>query len=259
MSDGIPVIIPLGTGSFSENLELRILLRSIERHLKGHGEIYLATTACPNWVNQDSLNVVPIPDRWQTCKDANLWEKTIETLRKHKIGQFIFAADDNVFMQDVDADKIPLIYNPRGLQHFRQPPFNRWRLRMLNTLNWARMHAGITLNDRNFDAHVPQLFNGHAILGRLEEAPYNREPGLCIYTAWRVLEHLYDPMPEALPQEQYKWTFQNECAELIQSLSDKDLQSRLFIGYNDGAISGGLLKRLLKIFPQQSIYEREGL
>ncbi len=253
----IPVLVPLGTGSHSDDWELRLLLRSMDRHLHGVGEVYLITTNCPNWVNRNEIKVVPVADRHSTCKDANLWEKVIKTLRLYGIGEFIFCADDNLFMQDVEATDIPTLYNSRGIASFQQPPETIWRKRMAHTLDWA--NGFFPLLDRNFDVHAPQIFNGNAILQHLENAPWDREPGLGIYTAWRVLEHLHEgKLPEMAPQSECKLTLQNECTELIQSMSDSDFQGRLFLGYNDGAVAGGLIPRLKRIFPEKCRYEKEG-
>ena len=82
---------------------------------------------------------------------------------------------------------------------------------------------------------------------------YGKQPGLTIYTVWRVVT---DSWRYSVEQSRHKLTLEKECAETIERLTDDGLQARLFLGYDDGAARGGILDRLARIFPQKSRFER---
>lgn len=242
------VIIPLGDGSKVDNEELRILLRSIETNLKEHGKIYLVTSRCPEWINKDTVEVVNIPDHYGNNKDANLHEKTLRTIEKYGIHNFLWCADDNCIMKPVVACEIPILYNRKARSDFDNS--GKWGKRVKNTFEWADSR-GVHL-DHHFECHAPQIFNGDKLLKGMKNVDYINQPGLTIYTTWRVVTDSYK---NALPQGDYKNTYEMETEESMRNRKDSELESRLFIGYNDSAIESGLIGRLRRIFPNKSRYE----
>lgn len=250
MGKGKPdVIIPLGNGSAKGNWEVRFLLRSIAMHLKGYGNIYLVTDNCPGFINRATVNVIPIKDTYADNKDANLHKKVLAVLQGYDVDDFVFCADDNAFLQDMDAASIPVLHNPRGRDHFAILPHTIWRKRVTNTFEWAEKR-GLQLR-HNYECHAPQLFHGQAILEGMKDVDYISQPGLTIYTTWRVLEGI----PDSIPQEQCKWTFNGECAETLKAMSDAELCSKPMIGFDDGFVVGGGMERFANLFPEPCKYE----
>lgn len=244
------VIIPLGPGSSHDNLELRYLLRSIETNLQGYNRVFVVSTCAPEWLDKDALTVVEIGDIYDHNKDANLHRKTLETIKQYGVGWFIWCADDNAFMQPVKAGWLPTLHNYRKREEF-QGDGGTWRIRVANTFAWASSR-GVEL-PYNYECHAPQLFDGRALLEGMKGVDYGKQPGLTIYTTWRVVT---DSWRYSVEQSRHKLTLEKECAETIERLTDDDLQSRLFLGYDDGAARGGILDRLARIFPQKSRFEK---
>jgi hypothetical protein len=244
------IIIPLGRGSTSDNAELRFLLRSIDAHLKNYGRVFLATDCAPDWLS-DEVTVVEVKDIYSDNKDANLHHKILKVLDKHDVGDFVFCADDNCFLQDIAAAAIPALANGKARASFEGDSLSKWQRRVRNTLEWAD-GQGAKL-EHHCECHCPQLFHGALLRERLPKVDYTAQPGLTIYTTWRVLT---DTWRGALPQAQYKTTMENECGETLARMSDAELCARPFLGYNDGGVTGGLLDRLARIFPSKSRFER---
>jgi len=247
---GPPVIIPLGRGSARGDCELRYLLRSIDRHLKGHGGIYLVTDRCPGFINRNTVNVVKAGDAHADNKDANLHDKVLAVLRGYDVDDFIFAADDNVVMQDVDAAMLPVLHQTRTSDTCGEAT-SRWGRRLAHTLDWAASRGAAVSHP--LECHAPQLFHGRAILEGMDAVDYASQPGLTIYTTWRVLDGTWR---DAVPLEGYKTTLENRDATRLMDMTDADLKARMFLGYNDGAVACGMLDRLARLFPSRSIYER---
>ncbi|MBO4513845.1 MAG: hypothetical protein J5746_13890 [Victivallales bacterium] len=242
------VIIPLGSGSRVGNAELCLLLRSIDRHLKNYGRIFIATDSPPEWLDTDAVTVVNVPDSHTDNKDANLHDKILTVIAEHDVSDFVFCADDNCFMQDIAAGAIPILRNGKARASFYGEGLNRWKTRMHNTFEWAETQ-GASLKF-HYDCHAPQLFDGRQLAERLPAVDYSASPGLCIYTAWRVLTGTLEP---AHKQDAFKLTLESAPGA---GMTRATLESRLFLGYNDSAAEGGLLDLLFQIFPDPSPFER---
>lgn len=243
------VIVPLGNGSKIGNMELRMLLRSIDVNLKDHGRIFLATHYAPDWVNQDYVTVVDIDDGYKGNKDANLHRKTLETIRRFGIEKFVWCADDNCFMQPVKALEIPDLHTGRGVDSFQGT--GRWHVRVRNTFKWAKEHG----TDVKYchEVHVPQLFNGQALLEAMRKVDYMSDPGLTIYTTWRVALGTCDNAVDCTP---YRVTVENNANDALSRHTDDTLKDKMMLCYADPAVNAGLMNNLSRIFPHKSRFER---
>ena len=244
------VIIPLGRGGTGDNTELRYLLRSIDAHLKNYGRVFLATDCAPDWLS-DAVTIVEAGDIYSDNKDANLHRKILRVLDKYEVGDFVFCADDNCFMQDIAAGAIPTLVNGKPRPNFEGENLSKWQKRVKHTLEWADSQGAHL--EHHYEVHCPQLFHGAALREKLAKVDYVAQPGLTIYTCWRVLT---DTWRDALPQAQYKTTMENECGETLAAMTDAQLCARPFLGYNDGGVKCGMLNRLARLFPEKARFER---
>lgn len=252
-SSPVDVVICLGNGSHSDNDELRILLRSIERNARGIGRVVIAGHA-PEWVQ--NVETLDMDDPHRHNKDANLWEKTLEAIRRFSMKRFLWCADDNAFTQTVDVRDMPVIYNARGIGIFSSG--STWHNRMRHTLEWcAGLNPGFPADRMNFDCHAPQVFDGRAVLNFADIAKWDRQPGLCIYTAWRALEAEaypgWKPWENAVEMTTVKSTWEKPT---MRPTPD-DLRGRMFCGYNDiGFLEFSVREALFGLFPEKSRYEK---
>lgn len=239
-----PVIIPLGEGSTHNNAELRFLLRSLERNALDLGEVYVASTCPPEWLQ--GACVVPIPDTHAHCKDANLVDKTLRVIERCKLDSFAWCADDNAIVQPVRLAEIPLLYNERVRKDFNNG--SKWHRRVLNTFAWADS-LGVPL-EHSFESHAPQFFaDAQTLAQRMRRTPYAKGDGLTIMSAFRVA---MGKTTGGLPQSRWKDTYEKECEEAVKAATF----GKPFVGYNDGGINCGILERLEELFPQKSRFER---
>lgn len=247
MEGNIPIIIPLGNGSKYGNDELKLALRSIEKNAVGVGDVYLITTSCPEWIDRTRLNVVPIPDIYSDCKDANLFNKVHETLKRYDIGTFVFMADDNAILKRTVLSEIPNIHNHRPNAFFYSENASKWQRRVRNTLEWAKS-LGVCL-EHNFEAHCPALLDGELIRKRMGSFKYYPDStnGKTIITTWRVVT---DSWHDSQSQLDWKDTYELPCTA-------RDIRfDKPFIGYNDTGF-GCIRERLFKEFPEKSRWEKQ--
>lgn len=238
------IIIPLGSGSKSDNDELRILLRSLEANAIGLGRIIVVSDCAPSWLDRSRVTVLKMGDAHAHNKDANLIDKTIAAIREFNLDSFCWFADDNVLMQPLCLSDIPIIRNRRSKSDFADDGI--WHRRVFRTFEWAES-LGVHLT-HNYETHVPQYFT-HArdLAARLANVDYQTPPGLSIMTLFRVL--LGDVPKLSEPQDAWKETYQEDCSGKHIPLA------KTFVGYNDAGFSTGLRKRLFEAFPARSIYE----
>lgn len=241
------IIIPLGNGSQSNDDELKILLRSIDRNLKGYGRVFLVTSYCPSWIDMSKVTVVSVEDIYHDNKDANLHLKTLKTIELCNVKNFVWCSDDNVFMQPMYAGMIPTIHNHRHNDEFKHGEQNRWRNRVRHTLDWADSRGAHL--EHQYECHCPQLFDGQALLEGMKGVDYGKQPGLTIYTTWRVVT---DSWHGSLDQRDYKATYEKQDDKNYMT---DDLKARMFCGYNDSCFLNGLRERLFKEFPEKGRFE----
>lgn len=148
----IDIMYPLGTGSTWQDNEIRFSLRSVEKHLKGVGKVYVVGNK-PNWL----VNVVHIPAKdTNKIPDINICAKTLRACRSDISDTFLFMNDDHYLLSDFQADKFPFLHSGDLLARIQKRTKDDYQKRLVNTFN-ALMTNGLKTN--NFDIHVPILYN----------------------------------------------------------------------------------------------------
>lgn len=236
-ADPVDVIIPLGPGSVDgQNDELKILLRSLEICCTGVGRIIIVTDCPPDWLDPDTVCILPMGDKHDDNKDANLIDKTLAAIEKFNVKSFIWMADDNVIMRPLDLREAPKVFNNRTRSSFTDQRI--WHNRMRHTFD---VFPQLTCN---FDSHTPQPFkNAAKLLQAMRSVNYQAKPGLCIMTAF------YAAMGEidgGIDQNTVKTTAGKDF--------DGDIDTRLYLGYDDKGFPS-IKRKLFSIFYDHSHYE----
>ena len=262
-------IIPLGTGSKSNNDELRLLLRSLERHARNLGRVVVVGDALPDWLT--SVEVVKRGDPCPANKDANIIDKVAQAVRDLGINQFVFSADDNLLLRDCDCEDIPVLRTNRTQGCFApnaklkevkgkdgkstpaaEVDWNRWRERVYHTF-WLAEEWGVPMRN-DYEAHAPQLYRDAAlILDGLKTVRYHSGVGYSICSLFRLIEGRAAGKPvEAQAHPFFKATWEDA------GLLAPPAPTQVFGGYNDDAFLAGLKGWLFAIYPQASRYEADG-
>ena len=235
------IVIPLGSGSKHNNFELRMALRGIDRFVRDPGQVYIVSDQLPEWVQ----NVIHLPadDPHKHNKDANIIDKLLLATACPELSEeFIFWSDDQILLKPCCLHKLPAIYNPRRRRDFNAPRI--WHRRMRNTFDYLQKRNKFL--ECNYESHTPQRFNKKLFSALFRSADYAREPGYCINT----LYFGFYGTGGKLEQSMVKSTCEQPL-KLNQLPADK-----LFLGYNDAALQGGLKPLLEAYFPTPCSYEK---
>lgn len=235
--------MPLGPdNSGCNHEELRIVLRSLEKHAKNLGKVFIVTDCGPSWLK--NVRLIAHGDPHKHNKDANLIEKVITACNCDDLSdKFIFWSDDQALVQDYDLYSHTPVYNNRTVQWFiKANSTNRWIKRMLNTFKMLQDRGkGINFN---WESHTPQPMNKHLFPSIMESVDFRANEGMAINTTYFGLLEA----PPIIEQQMIKDTFENS--------HQSPVFKHPFIGWNDSGYTGGLRKVLLDTYKESSKYEK---
>lgn len=251
----IDILIPLmHNGSKYNNLELRYCLRSIEKHLKDYGNIFIVGEK-PEWIQ----NVIHIPHP----DNINNWQRAWNIYRKITAGinwvdeslggadwspikklsdNFLFMNDDHYLLTDYVAGEFP--YYHRGeinLNSFinNQPQYKQY-------INTTRISNRLYCYD--FDVHCPVVYNQHIFKKVFEDLKWP-EYGYAIKTVY--CNNMIDTT-NWVPCEDLKF---------IERITQKEsiyhaLEGRQWFSIGDRALKDGKMQEVLQeLYPEPSKYE----
>lgn len=238
------LIIPLGIGSKSNNDELRILLRSVQKYAVGLGRVIIAAARIPEWLDTSKCEAILVLDTHYGNKDANIIDKVLSAIVKLDVDSFVFAADDNVFMRRTVLSEIPVLHSAKTRKDYGNS--NLWQQRMCNTFDY--FNANGTKLVHSYETHCPQFFgNAKELSALVAQLPYKTYPGLTIMSAFRCVMPLSD---SELSDKYCDYAFYRQ--DMNKILYDKN-----FLSYKDETFIGaGLREALFDFFREKSIYEK---
>ena len=241
----VDVVIPLSNESCSNNDELRICLRSIDKYAEDVGRVIICTTADVPWLS-GNVDILAIPDSERHLKDANLIHKVLTAIEQKSItGKFAFFSDDQCILKSLRLAELPPIYNNRSKEHFNKTTASRWQNRLLNTFNFLE-NRGIKLT-HNYESHTPQVYEAPKVIKAMTNINYRIQPGFTINTLFMGLIGITG----GVIQNKMKVTLENEKDSIDNLPLDK-----YFCGYKDEGFQSGLRELLFKEFSNPCKYEK---
>jgi len=248
----VSIVIPIATGSTASrwnNTELRYALRSVERYLKGYGEVFIVGQA-PTWLH--NVTVIPATDHDRTYyKERNIFNKIMLACQDDRVtADFLFMNDDHFLLREFEAGEFPW-YHEGNLSHHLKRTDPYWQT-IQNAVNWFFRQG---MNDNAyFDVHCPILYN-KAIFRHLIHLDWELKSGYPIKTMYGHFFRNYaqDPFPcaDSDPVKDLKITGAKAYTEIKALIKD-----RLFFSTNDNCRDGGMEAVLQEIYPNKSKYER---
>lgn len=239
----VDIVIPLGDApSDTNNLELRIALRSIHKFGSSVGNIWIVTANPPDWL--DNVKILRYPDTFNDNKDANLITKVLAACSNEDLSdKFIFWSDDQVLNRAADLNDFTPAYNSRGLTRFSDPnKRSKWGNRMYNTLAYIeKLHYNTSIN---WDSHLPQPIDKNMFIRIMSKIGYYKGPGMCINTAYFG------------SRNEQPVTYQEDVKDTYESEYNGEEPTKMFIGYNDKGFNSGLKELLLTKFGDPCKYEK---
>jgi hypothetical protein len=243
MEDKFDLVIPLGTGSRMEDIELKYCLRSFEKNFKQLGNVYIVGTK-PKWLSDKAIHV-KFKDTEYHNKDGNIIDKVkVACLIPEISQQLIWSCDDHLISQPMIFEDFKPCY-VQDVKVIDYPTSSSWHKRLQHTYKYLKSKG---LTTKNFDSHIPQVIDKSLFIKIANDFPYKTSPGFCINTMYfNAIKEVGDPIAD-----------KRLCVEKkkkgIEYVINKKLNTCKYVMYNDiGLIL--LLPFIMFTFVDKSKYE----
>ena len=147
------IVYVLGKGSVFDNNEMRLSLRSIEKHLKDYGRVFIVGL-CPDWLE----NVTHIKwDDTEKIPDKNIMLKLKKACETPEISDdFLFFNDDHYLLSPYSAPEFPYYYCKDLFTEVKKRRGDSYGQRTANTMEYLKKND---LPTKYFDVHTPIIYN----------------------------------------------------------------------------------------------------
>jgi hypothetical protein len=232
------ICIPLNNRSTQKNLELRYCLRSIEKHLRGVGEVFIIGY-CPEWVQ----NVTHIPfdeDPRNRFRDRNIMNKMLAACEDERVSDnFIMVHDDHFLLTNYEVGAFPYYHCGHMV-----PGQGQYGDTKRNTEQLLSPLAGIPI--LNYDAHCPILFNKEKFM-KVTNVDWSKWYGYCLKTLYCVMNGMTGEYMDDL-----KIRMPLKADKINQAIV-----GRSWFSIGDRCWTEGGMKEVLQtLYPTPSKYER---
>lgn len=239
----VDVMIPLGIGSKNADLELRMCLRGIEKHLTNVRNVYIIGER-PKWIT----NII-----WKSAKDERSSRyKERNIFKKIKLAcslpelsdDFLFLNDDHFLLSNFDASKFPYHY-----KCFLSDTMLKNQGNYRRTMNHTKKYLkSIEKEELDFDTHCPILYNKDLFLKSFEGINWNIDYGYGIKSMYCGINGIKgDHVPDCKIQTK-------QSSEKIRSI----ISDRQYFSIGDGGFTHDMKMILEELYPNTSKYEKQG-
>lgn len=161
------VVYTLGTGSEWDNNEIRYSLRSIEKHLKGYGKIFIVGE-CPEWLT----NVIHIPFNESGHASKNILDKLMLACNDERVSEdFMFFNDDFFLIANTNIKNYPF-YFQNHLPREKKSSDDYYNEYTHNTYLELKKRGLPTFN---FDVHHPIIYNKKKFIEILSQYDFSKK------------------------------------------------------------------------------------
>lgn len=237
----IDIIYPLAKGSRLTNLELRYSLRSIEKHCRNVGKIFISGDNL-DWLQ----NHVHIPSEpIYQCKDANINRAYYDVCISGQLSdEFLIMNDDFFFLEDCDLNEFVNYQRDYDLKGH----FEKYGNRNYPYIKSIHRTMELTKGGQHFDLHIPMKCNTKNFIKCFEK-----------YEKYMSDENA--PLIRSL----YGNMFIKDAPIMKDVKIDRYLQPKLatfvfmgkpFVSFGDRGLNKFTINELRRLFPKASKYER---
>lgn len=240
-SESIDIVIPLGSGSVNNDVEIRIALRSIEKNAIGYRKIYIIGCTPSFLLNNERICLIPLKE-FKCNKEARISEKIRWAFNNLDVTQKIaFWNDDYVLLKKIDIRTIPN-YHKGNLYRKKNKGYQKI---LNNTRNYLILNKH---GDLNFDCHVPIIYDRNNFLSIKEQWDDSvKGSGFCAKSLYG--NNFCSDDNIRIKDIKLGSNWNKKINKIIR-------QKRWIISYSDNALKNGFAEWLLKTFPNKSSFEK---
>jgi hypothetical protein len=238
----VDVVIPLGTGSLKNDIELKYCLRSLEKNLINLGNVFLVGHK-PDWIK--GVIHIECQDSNKQNKDANIIRKVTKACQHYRLREnFIRLSDDQVLLKEMNGSA-PLL---------RDIDMNEWLLKMQKINRWKKRFRNTAMlfkKPANFDTHTPQPYKKSEFvqLETIYPDVYKEKGG---YTINSLYFNHFD-----YQSDKYSVVYKAEVREPLGFVKiGEKIKGKLYLSHNGDGLNEHLLSYLNTLFPDKSKFEK---
>lgn len=165
------IIIPLRDFSMHNNIELRYCLRSIEKHITGYDDIYIACKSLPKWIT-NVKHVISSDVQRYGYTAMNIFTKIKHALDDTQDENVLLLSDDYFLTCDINTKNISY-YNKGDIdasyqQRDANEPYSQtlvntysYLFRRMSTTHDCDLHYPIIINKEKLLSIIPDTWNVH--------------------------------------------------------------------------------------------------
>lgn len=239
------IVIPLGSGSKHNNLELRYALRSIEQYVsfsafEGPGNIFIVGDR-PEFIHHViHIQAYDTPEsKW---KEQNIFLKVMAAIDDPRLSDdFILFNDDHFLLEEFDIEKV--FFKGRLDFSLRQRTLHE---SYANTIrNTLQMYP----NSLDYDVHCPMVMNKDLFRAWVAHAEWHVPFGFSI-------QSLYG---NGLAQKMGAQVFHHEDCKIRTPMTPAEIRGTIvdwkFFSIGDEALNDNMKQVLQELYPNKSDYE----
>lgn len=235
------LIIPIKSGTIP--IELKYSLRSLDKYLKGLGNVFIIGERIHQLKGLKYLYFKD--DRQSRWKERNIYKKIMVACKSKDVSEdFVFLNDDHFLTKEFDINSLPF-YHKGDLQDTMVKNSGDYR-KSLNHSRKLLSEAGKKTLD--FDTHFPIVYNKKKFIDTF----------VCDGIDWNipfgyVIKSVY------CNYNDIDGEFGGDCkvqAKLTYEQIKEKIGDRSFFSTSDGSINDDMIKYLNELYPNKSKYER---
>lgn len=231
------VVIPLGSSTASNHIELRYCLRSIEKYVPNLGNVFIVGEK-PSWL-RSAFHLPEHDQKGWSAKERNIFRKLLKAVGSRLVSDdFLYFNDDMFLLAPWKGDyyfKGTLADSFAGLSDS-----NYHKRTIANTL--AYLGGGY-----DYDGHAPIEMNKQKFLETVNNASWFIPHGYGIKSLYCNLNEI---------EGQYYPDLKIHQACNYFSLSNQ-LQNRRYFSTTDGVTNSDMEHMWEMLYPNKSVYEKD--
>ena len=242
----VDVVYPLSAESLWDDNELRYSIRSLEKHFKNLGKIYIIGHL-PDFIKPDDYNIIhiPFPDSYTENKDANLIAKLLRACQEESLtDEFLFMSDDQYILQDVYAENMVPFYSVK-LAERRYRTNNKWERRLQRTYQALKARGK---EGYEYDTHAPVIMQKELFKEVMLTYDWGATPGYCINSLY--FSHTRDEHVQRDVQVVRVTHTKEDRPALVERIADA-----CYLNHNDVALKGPIKEIIEEEYPEPSPFE----
>lgn len=243
----IDIVIPLGTGSKHDNIEIQYCLKSIETHLTRFDKIYIIGED-PGEIHGLAGRVIHIPAKDHGFNIQDNIRRKIEVACQHNpiSENFFFTNDDHIYLKPHNVCDTPYYYNVDLDLAYK-------RKRKKGSYKYATGKTKDVLEEKgyptyHFDIHVPIIYNKKLFPEVMAQYRWATE-------RWGyVIKSLYCNTLKIKGEEMGDMQIGFPC-ESITQIEDM-VKDRFVFSFNSQGLNEVMLDYLHSLFPEVRAYTK---